>query len=283
MNYDPQAISAVCDSPDLAVSIFRSVCHIQPGGDRIQLLYAIADGFSKIPYENVTKILKQYFYSDSEQRLRGAVELLEGYRDHGTGGTCFSLVHCLRSILDGYGFTSYIVMADMHHERDIHCAIMVKLDAVKVLLDPGYLIPYPVFLPPPGGFVRSRNYMNRVEYRRSLCGSFVDLYTVSSTKVVWRYRLKDQQVSDEQFLHFWQRSFGLNMMNSMVITKADDRGQIYLHNDRLRLIRYESKVNRRLKDNLESQVSALFGISSDLIRSARELIEDKRHKGEKEC
>lgn len=268
----PPLTPQIYDSPDLVASLFARCTYLNPSNDPRGLLETIAQGFSRIPYENATKIIKKATADHLVDRFRGPVELLEQYRDYGAGGTCFSLVHCLRMILKGFGYTNYVAMADMHHGSDIHCAIIVTLGAAKVLLDPGYLIPYPVTLPPVGHRVRSRNYMNEVEYQRSECGRFIDLFTVDASGAKWRYRIKDQPVTEQDFLKHWLRSFDLTMMNSLILTKADDFGQVYLHNDHLRLLRETGKQTRRLGAGFETQVETLFGVSSRIVHQAREIL-----------
>src|SRR5262245_44753462 len=77
-------------------------------------LSRIAGAFSNLPYENVTKILKDARSITVRQKLRGTEEVLQDHLRWNTGGTCFSLCNALASILENSGFPAFIAMADMH-------------------------------------------------------------------------------------------------------------------------------------------------------------------------
>jgi arylamine N-acetyltransferase len=102
-----------------------------------RFLAQLAKAYSKLPYENVTKILKDTRSSSSREKLRRTEELLEDHLRWNTGGTCFSLCNALQDILRHCGFDPFIAMADMHYGINIHCAIIVRLGSTKYLLDPG--------------------------------------------------------------------------------------------------------------------------------------------------
>ena len=64
--------------------------------------------FSRLPYENLTKILKMSRLEDPRQRLRFPDELLSDHLRLSTGGTCYSLAFCLREILGQLGFDAQL-------------------------------------------------------------------------------------------------------------------------------------------------------------------------------
>ena len=91
-------------------------------------LSRIASAFSNLPYENVTKILKDARSTTVGQKLRGTEEVLQDHLRWNTGGTCFSLCNALASILENCGFQAFIAMADMHYGPNIHCAVIVPTE-----------------------------------------------------------------------------------------------------------------------------------------------------------
>jgi len=127
---------------DEAVRLFRRRYNILSGRrpDEI-LLQNILAGFANLPYENLSKIIKFHRHGAHEaERLRLPEEVIEDHLRRRLGGTCFSLTFFLQAILLHHGFTCYIVMADMRAGKNIHGAMIVWLNGVKHLVDPGYLL-----------------------------------------------------------------------------------------------------------------------------------------------
>ena len=141
-------------------------------------LHGIAAAFANLPYENVTKILKQARSNSSKASLRQPQEVLSDHLRWNTGGTCFSLCNTLRSILIACGYECFIAMGDMHYGQNIHCAVIVKdkLSQRAHLLDPGYLLHYPISLPEPGDERSASTTMNTVTVKNE-GGNVYSLYT----------------------------------------------------------------------------------------------------------
>ncbi|HQG44185.1 MAG TPA: arylamine N-acetyltransferase [bacterium] len=96
--------------------------------------------FSRLPYENISKIVKLNHHFRTIERIRLPEEVMDDYVRHNLGGTCFSLSFFLQCILLHLGYSAYIVMADMGSRRNVHCALIVELQGGKFLVDPGYLL-----------------------------------------------------------------------------------------------------------------------------------------------
>jgi len=238
----------------------------EPGPD---MLRAVISAYSRIPYENITKIIKKFSANEFERRMRSPMEVVEGYVNHSTGGTCFSLTFCLGSILSDAGFTCYPVMADMK-QANIHCALVVHMGKRRYLVDPGYLLGEPVALT--GGTARISTPFGSVELRPRGKTCY-DLYTVSGGQRKWRYRLKMLPVSKDMFMKYWERSFSLPTMNSIQLTRLSRKGHLYIRNHHLRLNTDHRKVNENIRKNMESRIESEFGISGDITLEAREYLE----------
>jgi arylamine N-acetyltransferase len=128
-----------------ARELFAGRFRIAPGGADLPLLRLMIAAYSNLPYENLTKIIKKFTARSPEERLRGPVEVVTGFLERHTGGTCFSLTYCLGSMLSSAGFRCYPVMADMKRPN-IHCALVVEMRGKRYLVDPGYLVGEPVEL-----------------------------------------------------------------------------------------------------------------------------------------
>ncbi len=244
-----------------------------PTGDRdLDMLRCVVTGFSDIPYENITKIIRKFEGGAAREMVRRPDDVIEGYiRDH-TGGTCFSLTFCLGSILSHCGFRCYPVMADMKRPN-IHCALVVQMGEKRYLVDPGYLIGEPVELsgervdlPTPFGRVELKP-ENRDRYH---------LFTIAGDTRKWRYTVKTRPVSMPLFMRYWERSFSLPTMNSIQLTRLSRKGHIYIRNHHLRLNRGNQKVNENIRRELAGRIRGEFGIPETLTTRARELLAGDR-------
>ncbi len=233
------------------------------------LLKAVVLHFSKLPYENLTKIISKFTYDDPDERLCGPEEVLKGFIENNTGGTCFSLTWCLGSILSGVGFRCYPVMADMKR-ANIHCALVVHVDNKRFIVDPGYLLGEPVELTSRPAAVMTT--FGKVELRpRGDTG--YDLFTITGDDRKWRYRVRTTPVPGNLFLKYWKESFSLPMMNSIQLTRLTDDGHLYIRNHHLRLSREGAKINENIRQDLESRIEREFGIPSSIVAEANEYIE----------
>ena len=241
-----------------------------PGGDPdLDLLRAVIRGYSNIPYENLTKIIKKFTAPGPTERLRGPDEVIGGFIDRHTGGTCFSLTYCLGAILRRAGYDCHPVMADMKRSN-IHCALIVLVKGKRYLVDPGYLLGDPVELS--GSPVSVETSFGRVELRPR-AGERYDLFTVAVGEAKWRYRVKTVPVPRSLFLRYWQESFSLPMMNSIQLTKLTDRGHLYIRNHHLRLRRGEDKINENIRSELALRIEREFGIPAGITAEVREHLE----------
>jgi arylamine N-acetyltransferase len=248
----------------------------------LAFLHKIISAFSNLPYENLSKILKLNRFGENERaRLRLPEEIFEDHLRFHTGGTCFSLTFFLQSILLQQGFACYIIMGDMAAGQNIHCALVVLLDGVKYLLDPGYLLQRPMPLDP----ARPRLYHNEfngVELRFDVASESYDLFTFTREGVKWRYRFADRPTALAEFLQHWQASFHRNSMNGLCLTRVHADEMIYVRNDFMRLTSFSGKRNVKLKKNLHAAIAEAFGIDPEYVEQAlAALRENLARKGRK--
>ncbi len=242
---------------------------LPPGSPELGMLRAIVTSYSNLPYENLTKIIKKFTAGSAEERLRGPVEVVRGYVDRHTGGTCFSLTYCLGSILASAGYRCYPVMADMK-QPNIHCALVVEMNERRYLVDPGYLVGEPVELA--GTPVRIETTFGVVEIRPRE-GERYDLFTLDGGDRKWRYTVRTAAVSHTEFMRYWQDSFSLPMMNNLLLTRLTPHGHLYIKNHHLRMKGAHGKVNENIRQGFESRIAADFGIPPDVTAQAREHLE----------
>jgi arylamine N-acetyltransferase len=232
-------------------------------------LRAILESFAHIPYENISKIIKlSQNWGSEASRIRLPEEVIESHIQKGLGGTCFSLTFFLEAILSKYGFQCYPVMADMRAGRNIHCCLIVILDGVKYLVDPGYLLTQPMEIHPskPKLF---RNEFSGVELRYDLTTSCYNLSTFDKDQTKWRYRFQDQPIPLDEFLQHWLASFGWNSMHGICLTKVMKDGMVYVHKNFMRETTFTGKRNFNIKNNYHATIHSTFGIDQEIVEQAR--------------
>jgi arylamine N-acetyltransferase len=276
-----------------ARELFAGHFRIASGGADLPLLRLMIAAYSNLPYENLTKIIRKHKARSPEERLRGPVEVVSGFVERHTGGTCFSLTYCLGSMLSSAGFRCYPVMADMRRPN-IHCALVVEMGGKRYLVDPGYLVGEPVEL---SGFpVQVSTTFGTVELRPRRNDSY-DLFTLEggwdelsgigpgegasieaprAGERKWRYTVRAASVSHADFMKYWQDSFALPMMNNLLLTRLTSEGHLYVKNHHLRVRTRAGKTNENIRAGLEARIASEFGIPPDVTAEAREHVERLR-------
>ncbi len=245
---------------------------ISPGDPDLEMLRLIVSDFTKLPYENLTKIIAKYSIDDSSLRMRSPEQVIEGFTENSTGGTCFSLTWCLGSILADSGFRCYPVMADMKR-ANIHCALVVHIGERSFIADPGYLLGEPIELT--GSPVLIDTSFGKVELRPGGSAS-CDLYTITGSERKWRYRVRTFPVSRGLFFKYWQESFSLPTMNSLQLTRLTDKGHLYIKDHHLRYRSGDRKTGEDIGQDLHSRIEMEFGIPREIITRAHKYIDMRR-------
>ena len=240
-------------------------------------LRAVLSDFAAIPYENLTKIIKfaRQGGSEPQEILRFPWEVFEDHERYGLGGTCFSLTHALKSLLDPLGFYSYYITADMKTGRNVHCALVVDISGVKYLVDPGYLFSEPLPLREEGrkSGVSQKFIFAGLEYREGRW-NLVTFHPSAGMK--WRYVFTDNPVSEKDFFKYWRDSFFAKSMNHLCISRVSENRQAFFAGDFMRVTTPESKININIRKEAHRKIEEIFGISGKIYFEAREALENLR-------
>ncbi len=251
-----------------SVDFFHEFFKLHAQNPRLDFLEKILGAFSRLPYENVSKILKlNRYFDEADRRIRLPEEVISDHVNRHLGGTCFALTYFLQAILIRNGFQTYPVMAHMRAGQNIHTANIVILGGKKFLVDPGYLLNHPMEFNP----ARRRLYKTAftgVELRFDPGDGWYNLFTFDRAEVKWRYRFRDVPVSWAEFLRHWQASFFRPSMHGISLTRTVPGGLIFVHKNFMREVRFGEKRNIRFKKNDYALVSNIFGIREDLIAEA---------------
>jgi len=257
-----------------ALSLFHRRYGVVGGGEAHRL-DQLMSRFSCLPYENLSKILA------SGPRM--PAQVMQQHIELGTGGTCFSLTELLRQLTAQMGLSSHPVMAHMRHGQNIHCGLLVRAAGKDYWVDPGYLLPRPIPLQP-GAASSSQPGEPFLVTAGSLPGAPADipegdfdLFTQEAEGPRWRYRFSARAPSPEDFLAYWENSFTLPGMRSLLVTRRDEQGRrLYLHNHKLRLLGPDQKTTQNVRQQLERSVLQSFGIDPHITRQARETLDRRR-------
>jgi arylamine N-acetyltransferase len=244
----------------------------------MDLLREILHFFSKIPYENLTKIIAYYSKKNELERLRYPREVMTSFIEKKTGGTCFSLSYFLKAILDFFGFNCYLISADRTYGNDTHCGCIVKVKEEKFFLDPGFLKREPIAINN-HGVIQVKSDINDIIIDQ-LDDSLYKVSTVGQNGLKYRYTLKDSPLDESSFIKIWINSFSLTMMNSLIYTRMEDNRQLYIRNKNLLYIGRDFKESKKL-DNINESLNKLVGIDKEIVKEAVGFLENKAQ--EKSC
>lgn len=239
----------------------------------IDFLRIILRYFSRLPYENISKIIKLNRHINSPGHpIRLPDEVMSDHAQFHLGGTCFSLTYFLHAILSRHGFDAYPVIAHMRNRPNVHCALVTMLEGSRILVDPGYLLNDPMEIHPdcPRIYHSSHAGVELVFERET---EIYHLYTFDRLESKWRYCFADRPLSADEFLNFWLESFSAPTMHGICLTQLSPEGRVYLHNDYLQISSINGKQKRRIKENLQDVIQSIFGIDGGRVDEALSAVE----------
>lgn len=262
------------DYSDVARDFLRLV-GIVPLRPDLAYLTKLARAFGRLPYENFTKIIRSEEVEDPKERPRMPDLVLSEHVDLGAGGTCFSLTHFFRTVLEFAGFVAEPVMCDRSYGPNTHCAIIVPLGQERFLVDPGYLMDEPLAVPREGESVQ-RGDVSTIRLRRLGLTSQLLLITERKGRVRIRYRLRDAPVGDDLFRELWIDSFGWAMMRHLTASKRIGEGLLFMRDGMLRLVNGTRKSQDRIGNGFSNEIERAFGIDGRIVSVAEDAVRHLR-------
>jgi arylamine N-acetyltransferase len=261
------------DSPLLAD--FLRIHQIDAKKPPVELLGEVARAFSRLPFENLTKIIKDAEADRVESARRWPTEVFADYRQHGAGGTCFALTATLLHLVRALGFAAEPILADRRYGADTHSALLVWLDGEPHLLDPGYLIVRPLPIPTSGP-IHVPTPFNELILTPKGGGAKVDLQTRQDNQSTYRLTFKTTPVDAGEFLRAWDVSFDADMMRYPVLSRVVGDQQVYFQKRHL-LVRGKGEAQRAevSPNRLIAQIAQRFSIAPAIVARALEILEKK--------
>jgi len=242
--------------------------HVKTEGHPKQVLDEVVAAFSHLPYENITKIIKQAEHGNPENARRYPEEVIGNHIKWGTGGTCFSLTAALLHLIRSLGWKAEYILADRQYGQNTHCALMIEIDNVPHLLDPGFLLTEPV----PLAFREERELIagpNKLILAPDLEKQKLSLATERKGKKKHRLTYKISPVDIGEFQKAWDASFYWEMMHYPLLVHTVGSQQKYLIGSMLQISNSESVNRRKIRmDELISEISEEFRIHPSVAAQA---------------
>jgi arylamine N-acetyltransferase len=244
------------------------------GPDGGFLLERVVRDFARLPYENISKIIKASQGGLPLDAFRLPLEVVTDHVEKAFGGTCFSLTFLLERMLRSLGLECRKVMAHMRMGENVHCLVVVERGGRRFMIDPGYAL-YAVIALPGRGSTAVRCPHALVEVSRGADGWY-NLYTEDAAGRKWRYRFADVPVGDSDFEAFWLRSFGMPTLNNVCLGRVTSKGHLYFRKDFLKFASPAEITRRRFKKGIDAVIEEEFGIDRKWVGMARDVLEGRR-------
>jgi len=241
---------------------------------RLQLLEQTAAAFTRIPFENLTKIIRVKESGPTPAARQQPSELLREHLRQGTGGTCFALTATLLHLVRALGWQAEPILADRSYGPDTHSALMIWIDGQPHLLDPGYLIVRPLpILPRDDAGWRIPTSFNELLLIPRDKGRKIELHTIQQDGSKYRLTYRVAPAEPGEFLRAWDRALTQDNLRYPLLTRVIAGRQVYLQKNLL-LIRGREGVQRREIDpaQLESFIVQTFGVSAEVASRALSIL-----------
>lgn len=237
---------------------------IRPKSADRDLLRQLGQAFGRLPYENISKLIKKHRLPPTEQRRRSPGEVFDDHVALGTGGTCFALTQLFGQVLERLGYRSFPVLCDTKHQAAGHCALIAEVGDEHLLLDPGYLVHEPLALT----HSDAAHHPEAIRLISGGDGRSLELHSFG----VRRYRFIPSAASPDAFFGAWDASFDWTMMNDVHVCAPIDHGYAYVHGHKLRLRDATAKHTVNIRGDEAGELGRRFGIDTKLIEQAYQLV-----------
>jgi len=259
---------------DPVLGLYARHFGIDLAGDPRFVLGNVLRCFARLPYENLSKIVRHAQGGDAAASRRDPQDVVCDHIDLGAGGTCFSLTATLCHLVRALGFAAEPILADRHYGVDTHCALLVWIDGRAHLVDPGFLIVDPVPLLGDGEQEIETSF-HTVRLVPEAAPGKVALHTVQDGAASHRLTLKTDPVDWGDFCRAWDTSFGWEMMRQPLLTTVVAGAHLYVRGKHWQTRSRHTVQRARVSDEEWVQaVARTFAIDRRLVESALRVLRE---------
>ena len=235
-----------------------------------RLFFEASRAFSRLPYENITKIIRCAESGAGEKARRYPGEVIADHIRWGTGGTCFSLTSAFCQLTSLMGFKVEYLMADRGYGRGTHSALRVQIDGEPYLVDHGFLISEPIHMTTAG----SQEIISGGERLTLSPGETgVSLFTTRGGKSVHRLTYKTTPVEADVFYKTWDASFHWDMMRYPLLARVEPLGKIYMRGLMFQKSDIDSVSRVTIaEEELPAKIADEFGIHPTVVARALNIL-----------
>lgn len=246
--------------------------HIDPAANPLHILKQLTSAFASIPYENLTKIVRDAQTQNPDQLRRLPADVLSEHASLGSGGTCFSLTWTLLHLIRTLGFTADPILADRRYGPNTHSALIVTIDSQQHLIDPGYLLVNPLPIPKANDLIVPTSF-REIKLTPHAQSSRLDLTTIHTDNSTYRLTYKTDPVDTAQFLQAWDASFEFDMMHYPVLSRISQGQQLYLQKNHFLIrSRHHTQSQELAPSQLPDIIQTHFGLNSGLVNQALNIL-----------
>lgn len=231
---------------------------------------AIARYFSRLPYENISKIIKRE-NTEPQEWLRLPNEVTEDHFRWHAGGTCFSLTYFLTGIYTLLGYQAQPLICNLNWGENNHSAVRLSFTGQYFLIDPGYMI----FKPLP---IKEQNIQSPISAETGVSLRYDESqgnYAISTFRkgnYTRRYQFEDRAIPFPQFAKYWQESFQQPGMDDLTLTRVNGYEMLFIQGDFIKITSPEKVKKMRALNEAEKLIRSDFGIPLDKVEEARKLV-----------
>ncbi|MCF7823709.1 MAG: arylamine N-acetyltransferase [Candidatus Marinimicrobia bacterium] len=235
---------------------------------------AIAQYFSRLPYENVSKILK-LGNQPHVSVFRLPDEVIADHIAWHAGGTCFSLTYMLTGIFRVLGYDAHPLMCDLNWGNNNHSAVILNFSGQHFFVDPGYLIFKPLLL-------REKTIQSKISTETGISLQFqaetrsYSLYTFRKQQFVRRYQFMAVPSSLDVFAEHWKASFDLPGMNNIILTQVSGYEMLFIQGDFIKFTSPGEVKKFRGANLAEKLIQDRFKIPMEKVENARYIIRQRQ-------
>ena len=234
----------------------------EPGSGFLEALFARFN--AKVPFENVSKIVRNAEIADAASKPRPPEVFWTDHLERGAGGTCFARVAAFHWLLGELGFRSRRLVGNVQREGD-HATLLVETPAGETLADVGF--PLPALVPARAGTVETS--LGALDVTETP-GGFRIAFREGVPEGPRSLEILTAPVSEERFAALWRDTYRPGSRFLLDVCLRRDLGNRVLSfaSGELRVDDLHSRLRLAPAGDPQTAIAEHFGIDRELLARA---------------